>query len=271
MGFLDSQSATAAGTGGVGESVWASGGTVNGGNSPNNMLFHEIEVMGIDVALGTNAQMGVNAAASALPDFFYLTRTNAYMKGGTNIPGDAGGMMGGMSPNLPSGSTYFNGQPTWNWYDVGDGVGEDNLPTWQLRYGSGVGPGTELSPGWHLGTTGHHADHPLGNASEGGGQGGRWELVNRGNVVAVAAGNHINPCYSNQGTGYTYSGPGTEVNPYSANSSQSRKWIVNTGSTTSVAVTGTTYDGGGAFAISAVTCIPNNVPVNRKLTSAGYQ
>ena len=271
MGFLDSNSATGAG---VGMNTFSSGGTVNGGNAPNNMLFTELEVLGIDVALGTAKQMGVNAAASAYPTHFYLTRTNAHMKGGTALPGAAGGMMGGTSPNLPSGNTYYNGMPTWNFWDGGDNV-EDNEPTWQLRYGSGRGPGTESQSGWHLaqGSGKHSSDHPVGNMSQGGGQYGRWELVNRGEVVAVAAGNHLNPCYSNQGTGYTYnnSNPGLAVNPFSANSVQSRKWIVYTGVGIDqvVQVTGTSYPSGG-FAISAVTCIPNGANVNRILTSAGY-
>ena len=255
MGFIDSNSATASAALGVGMSVWSSGGTVNGGNAPNNMLFTELEVIGIDVTLGTTGQMGVNAAASSNPDFFYLTKTNAYMNGGTVIEGNAGGMMGGMSPNLPSGTTYYNGLPTWNWWDSGDNV-EDNQPTWQLRYGSGVGPGTESV--LQYGKAGG-----LGNMSQGGGQYGRWELVNRGQVVAVAAGNQLNPCYTNQGTGYTYQGtPATEVNPFSAGSIQSRKWIVSTGDTHTVAVTGTSYNGGGSFAISAVTCIPNGGSYN---------
>tara|TARA_R110001583_G_scaffold58351_1_gene174019 strand:+ start:12 stop:827 length:816 start_codon:yes stop_codon:yes gene_type:complete len=264
MGFIDSNSATAGGTGGVGLSVWSSGGTVNGGNAPNNMLFTEIEAIGIELTLGDNAQMGVNHARSSAPDIFYLTKTNAYMLGGTVVEGQGGGMVGGMSPNLPSGTTYFNGLPTWNWWDSGDNV-EDNDPTWQLRYGSGVGPGTELTTGWVLagGSGKHSADHPVGNMSQGGGQYGRWELVNRGQVVAVSAGNHINPCYTNQGTGYTYQGtPATEVNPFSAGSVQSRKWIVNTGDTHTVVVTGTSYNGGGSFAISAVTCIPNGGSYN---------
>jgi len=267
MGFLDSNSATGAG---VGMNTFSSGGTVNGGNAPNNMLFTELEVIGIDIALGKAAQIGV----ATHPHHFYLTRTNAYMNGGSLIEGAAGGMMGGMSPNLPSGNTYYNGMPTWSWWDSGDNV-EDNEPTWQLRYGSGVGPGTELSSGWNLslGSGKHSADHPVGNMSQGGGQYGRWELVNRGQVIAVAAGNHLNPCYSNQGTGYTYdnSNPGLAVNPFSANSVQSRKWIVNTGSTHTVVLTGTSYPPATEpVAISAVTCIPNNTPVNRILTSAGY-
>tara|TARA_R110002020_G_scaffold162396_14_gene348014 strand:+ start:7758 stop:8555 length:798 start_codon:yes stop_codon:yes gene_type:complete len=264
MGFLDSNSATGAG---VGMNTFSSGGTVNGGNAPNNMLFTELEVIGIDVALGNAKQIGV----ATHPNHFYLTRTNANMKGGTIIEGNAGGMMGGMSPNLPSGNTSYNGMPTWSWWDSGDNV-EDNEPTWQLRYGSGVGPGKITTEGWHLsvGSGKHSSDHPVGNMSQGGGQYGRWELVNRGQVVAVAAGNHLNPCYSNQGTGYTYNAsPETSVNPFSANSIQSRKWIVNTGDTHTVVVTGTSYSS-GAFAISAVTCIPNNTPVNRTLTSAGY-
>ena len=118
MGFLDSNSATADGNTGVGMSVWSSGDTsVNGGNAPNNMLFTEIEAIGIEVTLGTNAQMNVNHARSGDPDIFYLTKTNAYMQGGTVVEGDGGGMIGGMSPNLPSGTTYFNGLPTWNWWD----------------------------------------------------------------------------------------------------------------------------------------------------------
>jgi len=261
MGFLDSQSATATGSGGVGESVWASGfteGTPFGGNHPDNLLFTDLEVIGIDVTLGAANQRGKSGIA--YPTFFYLTKTGVLgaTLGGTDQLGKGGGMVAGTSDNIPSGTTYYNGMPTWNFWDALD-KGENTGPTWQLRYGSGVGPGTEsVLPYWVMGASGKHSsDHPVGNMGDGGGQNGRWELVNKGQVVAVAANTAVNPLYTNQGTANTT----TYINPYSGGSNE-RTWIVNTGAT--VYVTGSSYVAStSSFALTAVTGIPNNAPVNR--------